>query len=243
MILQALKESSFLWQDEPAEMDIHLCLMGRNMPGREKTTISVSEDRTRKTPKQARGKLRVDLILENTRDLLREEGIGALTTTAIAARAGIPVSSIYQYFPDKKAILMGLYADYLGSILDTYDEVERRYDPSRGWEDFFTEFYRLMHRAELQDKIHNELAKALYLYPELQEIDRIHQKKVVERTVSMLQAMGSKWRKPRLRRLVTFLYSVNTGIWSYRAQQLSSETELQEWEKTVWNAAVSTCFE
>ena len=63
---------------------------------------------TRRVPKQVRSRDRVARILEVTSQLVVESGVESLTTRAIAATAGIPVASLYQYFADKEAILVAL---------------------------------------------------------------------------------------------------------------------------------------
>jgi len=77
----------------------------------------------RHTPQQARSQHRVDLILDTAADLVAEAGYEALTTNAIADRAGISIGSLYRYFPDKDAILRGLVERYLAQLQSLYDEV------------------------------------------------------------------------------------------------------------------------
>lgn len=62
----------------------------------------------RRRPSQERSRDRVDRILAATASLLGEMPIDKLTTAAIAARAKVPIGSIYQYFPNKLAILAEL---------------------------------------------------------------------------------------------------------------------------------------
>jgi len=66
----------------------------------------------RRQPKQARSQERVDCILSAAEQLFIELGYNQTTTRAIAARAKVPVGSLYQFFSDKKAILKALANRY-----------------------------------------------------------------------------------------------------------------------------------
>jgi AcrR family transcriptional regulator len=63
---------------------------------------------SRRAPQQERAHHKVGLILEATMRLLDTVDIPALTTNAIAAKAGISIGTLYQYFSDKEALLEAL---------------------------------------------------------------------------------------------------------------------------------------
>jgi AcrR family transcriptional regulator len=65
-------------------------------------------DAPRKEPRQPRARATVDAILVAAAQLLRSDGAARLTTNRIAARAGVSVGSLYQYFPSKEAVLAAL---------------------------------------------------------------------------------------------------------------------------------------
>ena len=62
----------------------------------------------RATPRQARARERVEAILSAARDIIAHQGIEPLSTQPIAQVAGIPVGSVYQFFPNKHAIVLEL---------------------------------------------------------------------------------------------------------------------------------------
>jgi AcrR family transcriptional regulator len=64
-------------------------------------------------PRQRRARDTVDVILRATAHILSREGADHLTTNRVAEKAGVSIGSVYQYFPDKTALI---------------DEVRRRYD-------------------------------------------------------------------------------------------------------------------
>jgi AcrR family transcriptional regulator len=66
---------------------------------------------SRKKPQQARSQDLVAAILEAALQVLAREGAQRFTTTRVAERAGVSVGSIYQYFPNKAAILFRLQSD------------------------------------------------------------------------------------------------------------------------------------
>src|SRR5690242_16463951 len=73
----------------------------------------------RREPQQARGQRRIDAILDAAQQVLAEGGYEGVTTNAIAARAKMSIGSLYQFFPNKDAILQALglrFLDRMGEI-------------------------------------------------------------------------------------------------------------------------------
>ena len=83
----------------------------------------------RKQPVQARSSASVDAILEATIQVLLQVGKEQLTTTRVAARAGVSVGTLYQYFPNKSALLQAVLKQHFAQIIDT---VERTCEQQRG---------------------------------------------------------------------------------------------------------------
>lgn len=66
---------------------------------------------SRKKPKQARSNDLVSAVLQAAIQVLAEEGAQRFTTARVAEKAGVSVGSLYQYFPNKAAILFRLQSD------------------------------------------------------------------------------------------------------------------------------------
>jgi AcrR family transcriptional regulator len=62
----------------------------------------------RKLPKEGRSEATVEAILEAAAQVFERHGYAAGTTNRIAARAGVSIGSLYQYFPNKDAVLVAL---------------------------------------------------------------------------------------------------------------------------------------
>ncbi|WCS26211.1 TetR family transcriptional regulator [Methylobacterium sp. NMS14P] len=76
------------------------------MPDRPSLGIS-----KRKQPRQARSSDLVAAVLEAAAQVLAEVGAARFTTARVAERAGVSIGSLYQYFPNKAAILFQLQSD------------------------------------------------------------------------------------------------------------------------------------
>src|SRR5699024_5343566 len=115
--------------------------------------VKVSESQTeqaplRRRPVQQRSARRVERMLDAASDLLNEHGYEALTTTAIAKRAGVAVGSLYQFFPDKRAVVQALTQRNLERFMA---EVSMRLpggDRQHWWDlvDALLDIYLRMHR-------------------------------------------------------------------------------------------------
>jgi len=72
----------------------------------------------RRKPTQVRGKEKVELILSAAKELIGERGNDAVSMREIAKDCGIAPSSIYQYFPDKNALLEAIMAEFYEKFAD-----------------------------------------------------------------------------------------------------------------------------
>ena len=81
----------------------------------------------RKVPRQARSAVTVDAIFEATIQVLLSEGSTRLNTTRVALRAGVSVGTLYQYFPNKQALLFAALERHLGMIVDAVEAACREH--------------------------------------------------------------------------------------------------------------------
>ncbi|CAJ1585150.1 TetR/AcrR family transcriptional regulator [[Mycobacterium] wendilense] len=77
---------------------------------------------SRRKPRQARSRETLDILLEAAAQVFSREGISA-TTNRIAERAGVSVGTLYQYFPDKHAMLRAVAGRHVRAAEDRLTEV------------------------------------------------------------------------------------------------------------------------
>jgi AcrR family transcriptional regulator len=80
----------------------------------------------RKRPVQARSTVSVNAILEATVQVLLDVGKERLTTTKVALRAGVSVGTLYQYFPNKSALLQAALRSHFDEVCSTLERVCRQ---------------------------------------------------------------------------------------------------------------------
>lgn len=76
---------------------------------------------TARAPRRERGRRRVAALLEAAISLFAEKGYDAVTMTEVAAKAGAPIGSLYQFFPGKEALadaVIERFGERLGGVLE-----------------------------------------------------------------------------------------------------------------------------
>ncbi len=135
---------------------------------------SSKTSRLRRKPRQTRSQERVDRILAVAQELFVSQGYSATTTNAIAAQAKVSIGTLYQFFPDKAAILQAL------SLQDA-DAITQRLAVALGTEESaklpLPEYVDRLVDAANQFSSENPSYQAILMevrgpMPELDEIDR-----------------------------------------------------------------------
>jgi AcrR family transcriptional regulator len=92
---------------------------------------SKPELKPRKLPIQVRSKHTIDIIFEATIQVLLVLGVGKLTTTKVADRAGVSVGTLYQYFPKKQALLGALLERHLFAVVEEVEKASAQVQGSK----------------------------------------------------------------------------------------------------------------
>lgn len=108
--------------------------------------------RPRKQPRQARSRETVHVILRAAAQVFSAQGYAATTTNHIAARAGVSIGSLYEYFPSKDALLVALLETHLAEGEAILTEVWSRLDTCRDMHEVVRRFARAMFDLHARDR-------------------------------------------------------------------------------------------
>ncbi|MEZ4375191.1 MAG: TetR/AcrR family transcriptional regulator [Polyangiaceae bacterium] len=159
------------------------------------TRLRPTSLKPRKSPQQERARVLVDAIVEAATRILKQEGAHALNTNHIAELAGVSVGSLYQYFPNKQAILV--------AVIETQLAGDRH--AARGWLDppGATLEAQLRHMVRAMCHRHAEMAPLLGQLLPL--VSQLEQEALVRRGLQRMSddfdeflAVRVDWLRPEL---------------------------------------------
>ncbi|MFB9237028.1 TetR family transcriptional regulator [Plantactinospora siamensis] len=112
------------------------------------STSTATTGPLRRVPVQGRSVARVQRMLDACAELVDEVGYEGLTTTLLAERAGVAIGSVYQFFPDKRAIVQALTLRNLEAYLQRLADRLTGEDLADWWDgvDAGIDEYISMHR-------------------------------------------------------------------------------------------------
>lgn len=97
----------------------------------------------KKLPRQRRAIATVDALIEAATYILTREGVGGFTANKVAEKAGVNIASLYQYFPNKEALLFHIVQQTWARQLDRLSPILARPGPDHAEKlrDFLREFF------------------------------------------------------------------------------------------------------
>lgn len=110
-------------------------------------------------PVQARSKEKKLRIVQSARELINEQGYGAITTSSIAQRADVSIGTLYAYFSDKKDILMEVVAAFNEDINTHFQSgIRENTADDFSLEEIIDAVLRALWHAHIHEKrLHNEI--------------------------------------------------------------------------------------
>lgn len=135
----------------------------------------------RRVPVQARSRERVERILDAAAKLLTEQGYNSVKTNLIAKRAGVSIGSVYQFFPNRYAIINALGARYqskVAQVLMMYMGPDAPAD--RPWDETLAEVIDILAEMWREDWAFHSVWLAIRNTAELQESDELFREQLIE---------------------------------------------------------------
>lgn len=127
--------------------------------------------RRRRVPSQPRSRETFEAICAAAGGIIAEEGLAALTTNGVAQRAGVSITAVYAYFPDKWAIVHELSERFERLRVDYIAERFDRLDTAADWRSVMSETWDALVRYRIEVPAGMALRRAVHATPRLRQID------------------------------------------------------------------------
>lgn len=198
----------------------------------------------RKLPNQNRSRDKVEKILAATVCLLETAGGEGITTNHIARKAGISVASLYQYFPNKHAVIFAVFQQWLDWILVRFDSIEAQYYLNVPGDEFFNQLMvGILENTRFAYGAENQLSRAMGTTPCLIELDRQHGKCVALRLAGYLKGYGSTWPQEDLVGVGHLFYHLCSLLYNrFGDETIIGRKQLLGWGRTMVNALIADCL-
>ncbi len=148
-----------------------------------------SSEFSRCTPTQQRSRERYRAILDNALAIITEKGVDGLRMSDIIERAGVPCGSLYQYFPDKSAII-GTLAEHLNA--EGRVCVKAELESVHAMQDVHPALCRITdgyYRALLNEPVMRDIWHAAQTDRNLQNLDHAHMDVLATYLLEVLQRL------------------------------------------------------
>ena len=128
--------------------------------------------RRRRRPTQERARATVDAICAAAAELIEEGGITTLTTNAVARRAGVSITAVYAYFPDKWAIVHELFGRFEQARAEELASLYEAFVTSDDWAAVIDGLWDRMAQFRIDTPAGVTLRLAMLGSPRLADLDR-----------------------------------------------------------------------
>ena len=128
--------------------------------------------RRRRRPTQERAHATVDAICAAAAEMIEEGGITTLTTNEVARRAGVSITAVYAYFPDKWAIVHELFDRFEHARAAELGDLYQQFVTTDDWAGIIDELWDRMARFRIETAAGVALRQAMLGSPQLAELDR-----------------------------------------------------------------------
>jgi len=158
----------------------------------------------RRRPRQARARATVEHLLATAPHLLEEVGLDGFNTNLLAERCGVPVRTVYRYFPNKLAVIRAL-AERLAERWGAWFDDDLLADPSGDWRAAWRGYLDTFAAGIAREPGGLAIRAALHAEPALRAVEDQDKRRLARRLTAALRARAPHLSAPRAARVARVL--------------------------------------
>ncbi|MFC3053540.1 TetR/AcrR family transcriptional regulator [Kordiimonas pumila] len=163
----------------------------------------------KKKPSQARAQETLDKIISAANAVMLRDGIQKLTIRKVAIEAGLGVGSIYDYFPNKQALLEGICEQRLSARIELFDKTMLQQGNQSSLSDNMTAYDQATRQQGLTSKIGPELRNASESNPGLKAIVSKYERLFISRMADLVARQAPNMPEEKRFLLATFILNID----------------------------------
>ncbi len=200
----------------------------RRPPRRVDPALEVDSDpqelMPRRRPTQERSRRKFDALLASSRELLVDVGFESFTCEEVAARADVPIGTLYQFFANKYVIVCELNRQDLVGVQQELEAFDGEV-PSLDWLRFLNKFVDHMAGLWTSDPSRREVWLAMQSTPSTRATGVIHEKEFAEQVSRMLAPLTPHTPRERRKMMAEVLVHVVYSMLNFSVQDGQSHAD------------------
>ncbi|NNH73775.1 TetR/AcrR family transcriptional regulator [Nocardia uniformis] len=187
----------------------------------------------RRRPTQERSKRKFDALLQSSRELLVEVGFESFTCEEVAARAEVPIGTLYQFFANKYVIVCELNRQDLVAVSQELANFHGEI-PSMDWLRYMNSFVDHLAQLWMTDPSRREVWLAMQSTPSTRATGAIHEKEFADAVAQMLRPLMPRTPRARRAMMAQVLVHVVYSMLNFSVQDgLSHEDAVSELKRLM----------
>ncbi|WP_067654410.1 TetR/AcrR family transcriptional regulator [Nocardia harenae] len=178
----------------------------------------------RRRPTQERSKRKFDALLQSSRELLVEVGFESFTCEEVAARAEVPIGTLYQFFANKYVIVCELNRQDLVAVSRELADFHGGV-PSLDWLRHMNQFVDHLANLWMTDPSRREVWLAMQSTPSTRATGAKHEKEFAEVVSQMLRPLTPRTPRERRTTMAEVLVHVVYSMLNFSVQDQQSHEE------------------
>jgi AcrR family transcriptional regulator len=179
----------------------------------------------RRLPAQARSRQRVDAMLDAFSHLLMEQGFDSLTTHMVAERAGVPVGTLYQFFPNKFALATALSRKHRSQFGALFASAFEPPTEEATWEEAFDQLSGRIFRTLFENEVIVHAWAVIQTVPELRSLEAEIRTDFQATLARLLEPILPQVEQDRRERIAGVIYRVGYELLYATTQAPPNERE------------------